>query len=82
MQKAIDIFTRRRALQERNHAKRLRNGTYSLAEQTELGMIFLFYFLRHQYKPIKKSEIDLNSPHALAFHVLCRLMSSFNDWEF
>ena len=41
--------------------KRLRNGTYSLAEQTELGMIFLFYFLRHQYKLIKKSEIDLNT---------------------
>ena len=41
--------------------KRLRNGTYSLAEQTELGMIFLFYFLRHRYKLIKKSEIDLNT---------------------
>ena len=62
--------------------KRLGNGTYSLAELTELGMIFLFYFLRHQYKSIKKSEIDLNSPHALAFHVLCRIMSPFNDWEF
>ena len=41
--------------------KRLRNGTYSLAEQTKLGMIFLFYFLRHQYKLIKKSEIDLDT---------------------
>ena len=41
--------------------KRLRKGTFSLAEQTELGMIFLFYFLRHQYKLIKKSEIDLNT---------------------
>ena len=41
--------------------KRLRNGTYSLAEQTKLGMIFLFYFLRHQYKLVKKSEIDLNT---------------------
>ena len=41
--------------------KQLRNGTYSLAEQTKLGMIFLFYFSRHQYKLIKKSEIDLNT---------------------
>ena len=41
--------------------KRLRNGTYSLAEQTELGMISLFYFLGHRYKLIKKSEIDLNT---------------------
>ena len=62
--------------------KRLRNGTYSLAEQTELGMIFLFYFLRHQYKLIKRREIDLNSLHALMFHVSCHLMPSFQDWEF
>ena len=62
--------------------KRLRNGTYSLAEQTELGMIFLFYFLRHQYKLIKRREIYLNSLHALTFHVSCHLMPSFQDWEF
>ena len=62
--------------------KRLGNGTYSLAELTELGMIFLFYFLRHQYKLIKRREIDLNSLHALTFHVSCHLMPSFQDWEF
>ena len=35
--------------------------TYSLAEQTKLSMRFLFYFLKHRYKLIKKSEIDLNT---------------------
>ena len=36
--------------------KQLRNGTYSLAEQTKLGMIFLFYFLRHQYKTYQEKR--------------------------
>ena len=54
--------------------KRLRNGTYSLAEQTKLSMRFLFYFLRNQYKLIKKSEIDLNTS---ALFTSCSCISRF-----
>ena len=66
--------------------KRLRNGTYSLAEQTELGMIFLFYFYEISINILRKARLTWTpkcfSPHALVFYVLGRLMPSFQDWEF
>ena len=66
--------------------KRLRNGTYSLAEQTELGMIFLFYFYEISINILRKVRLTWTpvcfSPHALVFYVLGRLKPSFQDWEF
>ena len=39
--------------------KRLRNGTYSLAEQTELGMIFLFYFYEISINILRKARLSV-----------------------
>ena len=39
--------------------ERLRNGTYSLAEQTELGMIFLFYFYEISINILRKARLSV-----------------------
>ena len=83
MQKAIYIFMGRRC-----SARTKLSNDWEMERTVwqSRGMIFLFYFYEISINILRKARLTWTpvcfSPHALTFHVLCHLMSSFHDWEF